>query len=106
MLTFQARGHQNALFCMQIFKKNPIAGEGTPSLHPPPTRPSAVRVRASRPRLRGPKRRNLNPSEIFFCIRPWMILMKVYQEFLAVCLMINACVARRMQPLSHLYLPE
>ena len=23
MLTFQARGHQNALFWMQIFKKNP-----------------------------------------------------------------------------------
>ena len=63
MLTFQARGHQNALFCMQIFKKisgvlppTPIAGGGDPSLHSPPARPSAVRVGASRPRLRGPKR--------------------------------------------------
>jgi hypothetical protein len=78
MLTFQARGHQNALFCMQIFKKisggytpgPPLREGATPSLHPPPARPSAVRVGASRPRLRGPKRRNLNPLRNFFLATP------------------------------------
>ena len=36
-----------------------------PSLHPPPARLSAVFVGALRPRLRDPKRKNLNPSEFF-----------------------------------------
>jgi hypothetical protein len=48
-----------------VIPRTPIAGGGDPSLHSPPARPLAVGVGASRPRLRGPKRRNLNPSEIF-----------------------------------------
>ena len=73
MLTFQARGHQNALFCMQIFKKisggytpgPPLREGATPSLHSPPARPLAVRMGALRPRLCGPKRRNLNPLKFY-----------------------------------------
>jgi hypothetical protein len=54
-----------------LYPGPPLREGATPSLHPPPARPSAVRVGASPPRLRSPKRRNLNPSEIFFWLGPW-----------------------------------
>ena len=49
MLTFQARGHRNALFWMQIFFKKTIVGGGDPLPAPSPSTPSAVLVGASRP---------------------------------------------------------
>ena len=71
MLTFQARGLQHALFCIQIFNiisgglypRTPIAGWGDSLPAPSPARPS-------RHRLRGPKRRNLNPLRNFFLATP------------------------------------
>ena len=48
----------------------PLREGANPSLHPPPARPLAVRVGTSRPRLRGPKRRNLNPLRNFFLATP------------------------------------
>jgi hypothetical protein len=58
-----------------VIPPDPHCGRGTSSLHLPTARPSAVRVGASRPRLRGPKRRDLNPLRNFFLATPLDMLL-------------------------------